>query len=334
MDSKHSAGFNQRIIFRRMLPDGTIIKDHLQGLQVLAEGVAYCSVATDTFFCNGGDIVVVDIQLEVIFGTSAVYSFRSTDVGVCDGEPVEFSGSGEPIQGGDLVPTDGTGFQAVINKFRYPLSREEITGTINDTTKGLAFTRSTDPTTLQTNNISGLTYLRFTKEWLNLNLNTPATMAHLWIDNQPLVSENSLAASCCGQSSFAQLITRDDKAHIQFTVYPCEGTETPDFIEGSFEGYWFAEDGLICNTVSAPGAWDASWENTDLFVFFQVTLTVTSMSAGTLTVNLDGAETYTITSAGTYVLYFKGSPYHLISISTFHPRTDGSDAFLSQRFKY
>ena len=148
------AGFNQRIIFRRMLPDGTIIKDHLQGLQVLAEGVAYCSVATDTFFCNGGDIVVVDIQLEVIFGTSAVYSFRSTDVGVCDGEPVEFSGSGEPIQGGDLVPTDGTGFQAVINKFRYPLSREEITGLINDTTKGLAFTRSTDPTTLQTNNIS------------------------------------------------------------------------------------------------------------------------------------------------------------------------------------
>ena len=130
-------------------------------------------------------------------------------------------------------------------------------------------------------------------------------MAHLWIDNQPLVSENSLAASCCGQSSFAQLITRDDKAHIQFAVYPCEGTETPDFIEGSFEGYWFAEDGLICNTVSAPGAWDASWENPDLFVFFQVTLTVTSMSAGTLTVNLDGAETYTITSAGTYVLYFK-----------------------------
>ena len=93
-------------------------------------------------------------QLEVIFGTSAVYSFRSTDVGVCDGEPVEFSGSGEPIQGGDLVPTDGAGFQAVINKFRYPLSREEITDLINDTTKGLAFTRSTDPTTLQTNNIS------------------------------------------------------------------------------------------------------------------------------------------------------------------------------------
>jgi hypothetical protein len=130
-------------------------------------------------------------------------------------------------------------------------------------------------------------------------------MAYHWIENQPLVSENSLAASCCGQSSFAQLITQDDNAHIQFAVYPCEGTETPEFSLANFEGYWFGEDGLVCSIISAPGAWDAFWSNPDLFSFFQVTVTVTSMSAGSLVVTLDGAETYTITTAGTYVLYFR-----------------------------
>jgi len=63
----------------------------------------------------------------------------------------------------------------VINKFRYPLSREEITDLINDTTKGLAFTRSTDPTTLQTNNISRISIPSIHRGFADFELKTPAT---------------------------------------------------------------------------------------------------------------------------------------------------------------
>jgi hypothetical protein len=148
------AGFEQRIMFKRLLPDGTLVKNIFNDVQTLAEGTAYCAEATESFFCNAGDIVVVDIEIKVIFATSAIYDFSTVNVGVCDGLPVIFSGSGIPLQGGELEPTDGSSFQAEINKFRYPLSRSEITELINDTTKGLAFTRSTDATSLKTANIS------------------------------------------------------------------------------------------------------------------------------------------------------------------------------------
>jgi hypothetical protein len=143
-----------QIIFTRMLSDGTVLK-RFPGPSYIGNGnLDENQSFTKTMFLNEGDHVSVDVFASSnlsVFGDGAYFSAFSR---VLLSEVQSFSGSGVPIQGGVLEPTDGNSFQAVINKFRYPLSREEITELINDTTKGLAFTRSTDSTTLQTNNIS------------------------------------------------------------------------------------------------------------------------------------------------------------------------------------
>jgi hypothetical protein len=143
-----------RPVISRYTPDDIIIKQNFGTyINFFVNGTGNVQMDQSiTCFVNGGDVIRVDLQ--------AYKTLAFASCGILYGA----SGSGgntnwqsetiDPIGGGELEPTDGSSFQAQINKFRYPLSRSEITDLINDTTKGLAFTRSTDATSLQTANIS------------------------------------------------------------------------------------------------------------------------------------------------------------------------------------
>jgi len=130
-------------------------------------------------------------------------------------------------------------------------------------------------------------------------------MAYNWIENQPFVSSESIAAQCCGESNYSQLVTPDDNVHIQLEIFPCEEEQIWEIEEEGHSGYWeIGEDGYVCNWVAFPGSWNAIYSGSMSASIYQITFTVSAMSAGTLQVSILGGQTYTIYSAGTYTFYF------------------------------
>lgn len=158
--------FSQRIVFVRSLPDGTVIERRFQTQQNLFVALPACAEATDTFFVNQGDIVTVDIEIWVNLDLSGLppgssvtdeYDFSSGDVGLCDGQPVTFSGSGEPIQGGQVVQAQPDLYRPAIETFTYPLTFEQVIALITQTTLSIAYTDSLDELTVKQGDILNIT---------------------------------------------------------------------------------------------------------------------------------------------------------------------------------
>lgn len=171
------AAIRQRIMFVRFNSAGDVIKTHYQTPQIVAEALSACAEANDTFFMNEGDYVQVDMEFEVLFATSAVYDFATGNVygGECDDENVIFSGSGQPIQGGELEPADPNQFNVEISKFRYPLTRNQVRSLINNTTAGIGFTRELDLASIQDGNLSRISIPSIHRGFADFELKTPAT---------------------------------------------------------------------------------------------------------------------------------------------------------------
>lgn len=157
----------QRIVFVRYNSAGDIIVKRFQSVQTLPGGVDVCAEANDTFFCNTGDQIWVDVEVELFDVASYNYVFTTElGVGLCFSEPVQFSGSGVPIVGGELQPYDPDQYKPVIDTYRYPLSFSQIVALLNDTTRSVAYTDDPDdPFTLKRGDI-----LKITIPSLGINL--------------------------------------------------------------------------------------------------------------------------------------------------------------------
>lgn len=154
-----AAVITTRVIFVRYNSNNELIVKHFQAPQNNPGNVPACITATDTFFCNEGDKIFVDIEFYLDFATSTNYEFTSNLAAtVCVGEPVEFSGSGVPIGGGELQPFDATAYRPVIETFSYPLTFAQVLDLINDTTRSVAYTnQENDPLALKNGDILKIT---------------------------------------------------------------------------------------------------------------------------------------------------------------------------------
>lgn len=140
-----TTGFQQRIMFVRYNSDFNKINTIYANVSGQAAGFDGCDVGTVTTFCNEGDRIFVDLEVEIVAGLSFDYIFtKDITVGICFDQPFSFYGYGQPIQGGELQPADPNKFKAFIDSFKAPLTYQQITDLIEDTTGSIGYTDQED----------------------------------------------------------------------------------------------------------------------------------------------------------------------------------------------
>lgn len=122
------------------------------------------------------------------------------------------------------------------------------------------------------------------------------------IPNQPIIMNPESDAACrCGISDYKQIVDENDQLFLQVQI-DC-------FSEGfaqvrTQENEWDVTLGSICANAQAGGFYKFDFEPDQVYNTFSFTVNVISYTSGTLYVYLEGGQTYEITSAGSFTLYF------------------------------
>lgn len=119
----------------------TFISEY-NGTQVIQNESSFslCTV-TASFVCNQGDIVRADLFASSQSGSNVPIKIAD-DFG---GEFSEFSGSGVPFQSPDLEPVNIDDVRAYLYRFNRPLSMDEISSILSNTSNPITIGRRNDP---------------------------------------------------------------------------------------------------------------------------------------------------------------------------------------------
>lgn len=138
-----------QILITRLNPNDSVIYQYASPFYTSFGNVDENKIFTSKLFANEGDRIVINVFAQ----SSLEPSYLSLFSRPLDDEIQSFSGTGIPLQGGELQEFDPTKYKAVIDTFTYPLSFERIWALINDTTRSIAYTDTNDPLKLKRGDI-------------------------------------------------------------------------------------------------------------------------------------------------------------------------------------
>ena len=122
------------------------------------------------------------------------------------------------------------------------------------------------------------------------------------IPNQPIIIGQQGNANClCGDSDYKQIVDENDQLFLQVQLN-CFSDAFPQTRDSSNE--WSVDIGQICANAQVNGFYKFEFEPDQVYNTFAYTVNVISYTSGTLFVNIQGGQTYEITSAGSFTLYF------------------------------
>jgi hypothetical protein len=126
-------------------------------------------------------------------------------------------------------------------------------------------------------------------------------MSIISIPNQPILIPYSETSCKCGDDTYAQLVDYQDELFLQIKL-DCTSEGFPEV--RSTISQWEETGSLICADGEVGGFYKFDFEPDQVYNTFVITLNVTSYTSGSLFVNIQGGQTYEITSAGSVNLYF------------------------------
>lgn len=170
-----NTGFNQRIVFVRLTSTYELITKVYSPPSGQVAKFDWCDVGIVEMFCNTGDLIFVDVEINIISGLGFMYKFTVdplTGLDPCGLEPIEFSGLGEPIQGGELQPFDPDAFKPAIVTFDEYVAHTDILKILDNTTKSIAFSDTTDQLKLRNGDVKSITIPSLSKHKATFELKT------------------------------------------------------------------------------------------------------------------------------------------------------------------
>ena len=122
------------------------------------------------------------------------------------------------------------------------------------------------------------------------------------IPNQPIILNPVNDSNClCGINDYKQIVDENDQLFLQVQL-DCYSDSFPQ--TRAVENEWSVDAGSICANAQEDGSYVFEFEPDQIYNTFSYTVNVTSYTSGTLFVNIQGGQTYEITSAGSFELFF------------------------------
>ena len=143
-------------------------------------------------------------------------------------------------------------------------------------------------------------------------------MSYTSIPNQPIIFQPSTALSTecgCSPGTWKQLVDFDDQVFFQLEAGDC--TEKLP-LSGFDNTSWSRTKGDVCSTAPVVGG-NATvvFTMTEPFEVFRVVVVINSLDEGSLTMTLQGGDSYTFYTAGTYELFLSTQDAVLGDLSLF-----------------
>jgi hypothetical protein len=126
-------------------------------------------------------------------------------------------------------------------------------------------------------------------------------MSIISIPSQPIIIPYDPASCQCGDDSYAQLVDVQDEIFLQVKL---DCTSEPFFENRSSINEWEETGSLVCANGQEGGFYKFEIEPNQVYNVFSFSVNVTSYTSGTLYVQMEGGQTYEITSAGITLLFF------------------------------
>jgi len=139
-------------------------------------------------------------------------------------------------------------------------------------------------------------------------------MAILWLLWQPIVPATLSACGCDAEScESGNYISSTDTVDIQFQVEPCEGADSNTFDTFEVSPEWAEMSGIVC--AEGSGFAGGLIANPTYARFFKIVVVVSGYFSGSLTMVVEGGETFTFSSNGTFTVYSTAPPAVAVEIN-------------------
>ena len=127
-------------------------------------------------------------------------------------------------------------------------------------------------------------------------------MSYISNPNQPIVFGSLPEANCdaCGDGTSKQLVDVNDELFFQLEAQPCTDELA---ISNQSAIVWTSAAGRVCGDADAFGIYSFNFTTTEVFRVFKVQIVVNTLTSGELTIHIQGGDSYTFYTAGTYEIY-------------------------------
>jgi hypothetical protein len=129
-------------------------------------------------------------------------------------------------------------------------------------------------------------------------------MSYISIPNQPIIfyTEEELNTGCieCGNNDYKQLVDLNDELFFQVEAPVCT-SKLP--VSGIGSIIWTLEDGEVCSVEPSNGSASVTFTTPYPYQVYKLQILVTELTEGDLVVTLQGGDSFTFYTAGTYTIY-------------------------------
>lgn len=124
------------------------------------------------------------------------------------------------------------------------------------------------------------------------------------IPNQPIIfyTEEELNTRCieCGDGDYKQLVDLNDELFFQVEAPDCTN-KLP--VSNLSNVIWSLEGGIVCSTEPSNGSASVTFTTPYPYKVYRLEILVTELTQGDLVVTIQGGESFTFYTAGTYTIY-------------------------------
>ena len=127
-------------------------------------------------------------------------------------------------------------------------------------------------------------------------------MSYISNPNQPIVFGSLPEANCdaCGDGTSKQLVDVNDELFFQLEAQPC----TDELVLSNEAAVvWTNSAGRVCGDADEFGIYSFNFTTTEPYQVYKIIIVVNTLTSGELTIHLQGGDSYTFYTAGTYEIY-------------------------------
>ena len=129
-------------------------------------------------------------------------------------------------------------------------------------------------------------------------------MSYTSIPNQPIIfrTEEEINTPCieCGEGSYRQLVDLNDQLFFQVEAPDCTD-KLP--VSNLSSVTWSLDGSSVCSTEASNGSASVTFTTPYPYEVYRLSILVTELTEGDLVVTLQGGDSFTFYTAGTYVIY-------------------------------